>query len=101
MISVTVELPDAVHEFLARTAADRETTVERLIAEAVGGEVDLARWQAERDGLERRAARAEAGAMAEILARVPDVPAEPYDRLDDPEPFDRAAFEAMVDGASK
>ena len=92
MIPVTVELSDALHGRLARMADARGTTAAGLLAEFA------AEASAQDAFFEKMAARAaEPGpTLAEILDRVPNAEPLPWDRLENPEPFDRAAYRRLI-----
>ena len=92
MISVTVDLPDSLHRRLTRLAEAQGETVAGLLARTAERCPDDQGLEI----LEQMAARAKPGGMAEIFAAVPDAEPLPFDRLVDPEPFDREKYDRMI-----
>jgi hypothetical protein len=77
-VQVTVELPESVHQYALRLAAKHGMTLEELVMIALAeriGSLDTISY------LEERAKRGSAEKLREILAKVPDVEPEEYDRL--------------------
>ena len=78
MTALQIELPDQLHRKIFEVAKAQNMPLDMIVA------ASLAQWLARivpDPYLEERAQRATGKAFADVLAHVPDVPAEPHDQL--------------------
>jgi hypothetical protein len=80
MSIVTVQLPDSLHGKLREFAEADGTSVEQLVAAAVGEK--LAAMVEGAEYLRREAALGSQADFERALAKVPKAPPEPYDTLE-------------------
>lgn len=80
MSALTIDLPESLHCKLRDFAAAEGTSVERLVASAAAEKVAAMLDGA--DFLRREAALGSRADFERVLAKIPDVPAEPHDLLD-------------------
>jgi predicted transcriptional regulator len=80
MSKLTIRLPDSVHGKLREFAEADGTSVEQLVAAAAGEK--LAAMLEGSKYLRREAALGSRADFERVLAKVPDVPAEPRDALE-------------------
>ncbi|MDR1184553.1 MAG: type II toxin-antitoxin system HicB family antitoxin [Coriobacteriales bacterium] len=79
MSSITVRLPDSIHKNLRSIAKKDHVSINQLISSAVTEKVSALMTE---DYLETRAVRASRETFDAALAQIPNIPPEPYDRLD-------------------
>ncbi len=79
---VSVRLPKSLHEQVKELAKDEGISLNQFVMVALAEKVATLRAI---DYLEQRAARGSRAQLLAILAQAPDVPPEPFDRLDAPE----------------
>ena len=79
MSTLTLELPDSLHDKLRELALAGGTSVEGLVASAAGEK--LATMLEGAAFLRREGALGSRAEFERVLAKVPDVPPEPYDTL--------------------
>jgi len=77
MTTLSVRLPDSLHEIARKVAEDDHISLNQFIASAVSEKV--AALTAEKY-LEARAHRASKQHFAEVLSKVSDIEPEPFDR---------------------
>lgn len=77
MSTISIRLPDSIHQHAKRLAKRDACSLNQLIASAVGEK--LAAMEAE-TYLEERAARGQKVNISTLLAKVPSVPPDPADR---------------------
>lgn len=80
MSALTIQLPDSLHGKLREFADADGTFVEQLVAAAAGEK--LAAMLADSEYLRREAALGSRADFERVLAKVPNVPPEPYDALE-------------------
>ena len=80
MSTLTIQLPDSVHGKLRELADADGTSVEELVAAAAGEK--LAAMLGGAAYLRREAALGSRAEFGRVLAKVPQVPPEPYDALE-------------------
>lgn len=80
MSTVTIQLPDSLHGKLREFAETDGTSVEQLVAAAAGEK--LAAMLEGSAYLRREAALGSRADFQRVLAKVPQVPPEPYDALE-------------------
>ena len=79
MSTLSIRLPESLHLRAREVAKKERISINQLVASAVGEKIaalDAA------DYLGRRATRASRAKFRQALARIPDVPPDPNDRLD-------------------
>ncbi len=79
MSTLSVRLPESLHERARELAKKEHVSINQLLASALGEKI--AALEAA-DYLEARAARGSRAKFRKVLARVPDVAPEDDDRLD-------------------
>lgn len=80
MSTLSVRLPDSLHEKLKELAEKEGVSMNQLITLAVSEKMSALLTV---DYLKKRAERADQDAFKKILDQVPDVEPEEYDRLDE------------------
>ena len=80
MSTLTIQLPDSLHGKLREFAEADGTSVEQLVAAAAGEK--LAAMLNGAEYLRREASLGLRADFDRVLAKVPKVPPEPYDKLD-------------------
>ena len=80
MSTLTIQLPDSLHGKLRELADADGTSVEQLVAAAAGEK--LAAMLEGAAYLRREAALGSRADFERVLAKVPQVPPEPYDALE-------------------
>ena len=80
MSALTIQLPDSLHGKLREFAEAEGTSVEQLVAAAAGEK--LAAMLEGAEYLRREAALGSRVDFEKVLAKVPQVPPEPFDALD-------------------
>lgn len=80
MTTISLRLPDAIHQKVKELAASGGTSINQFLATAAAEKV--AALEAERL-LEERARRGRRDRFLELLAQAPDVEPEAFDRLPD------------------
>ena len=78
MSSLSVRLPDSLHEKIRELARQDDVSINQFIATAVAEKASALLTV---DYLEQRARRADPDLFARVLGRVPDVPPAPGDEL--------------------
>lgn len=82
MSTLSVRLPDSLHKHLKAAARQEGISVNQLVNRAITEKLSTLDT---RDYLEQRAQRANREAFEEVLAKVPDVEPEAFDRLSEAE----------------
>lgn len=80
MSALTIQLPDSLHGKLREFAEAEGTSVEQLVAAAAGEK--LAAMLEGAEYLRREAALGSRADFERVLAKVPQVPPEPFDALE-------------------
>ncbi len=80
MSIVQVQIPDSLHKSLHELAGRDGISIDQFISTAIAEKLSALMTE---DYLKERAARGDRAKYEAILAKVPDVEPEPYDRLPD------------------
>jgi len=78
MSTLSVRLPDSIHERVKEFAQKEGISINQFIASAVTEKISAF---ATKDYLERRAKRADISKFENALSQIPDVEPEEYDKL--------------------
>lgn len=78
MKNLEVQVPELLLNEVIELAAKQQTSVDQIVSVALAAQVSA--WRM-RESITSRAGRADWQKVEEILARVPDVPAQPGDQL--------------------
>ena len=76
--TISLRIPSSYHHAIQRLAKEEKVSMNQLIASAIGEK--LSALQAE-SYISERASRASSKKFKAALAKVPDVEAEPFDRI--------------------
>ena len=77
MTNLNAQVPDLLYQQMASFAARQKVSLDQLITTALSAQLEL--WT--KDELEVRAKRGSWQKVQQVLAKVPDVEPEEYDRL--------------------
>ncbi len=76
MSTLSIRLPDSLHEMIKRVSKDDNISINQFIASAVTEKITALETESY---LKSRASRGNRKRFSEILSKVPDVPAERFD----------------------
>lgn len=77
MSVLSIRLPDSLHQVVKTVAAEDSISINQFIASAVAEKVSALTTE---KYLQERASRASKASFEAVLANVPDVEAEPFDK---------------------
>ena len=77
MSTLSIRLPDSLHEMIKKVSKDDNISINQFIASAVTEKITALETE---NYIQSRAARGSRKGFADILSKVPDVPADPNDQ---------------------
>ena len=77
MSTLSIRLPDSLHEMIKKVSKDDNVSINQFIASAVTEKITALETETY---IQARAARGSRKAFSDILSKVPDVPADSNDR---------------------
>lgn len=78
MITISTKVPDALYKQIEALATKENMTIDQLVSIALSAQVSV--WMT-KDYLEEKAKRGSWEKFQQVLAKVPDVEPEEYDKL--------------------
>ena len=86
MATLSIRLPDSLHRHLKDLAQKEKVSINQLVSTAVAEKMSALMTE---DYLETLARQGDREAFDRVLAKVPSVPPDPWDRWDEESPSDK------------
>ncbi|HKH43342.1 MAG TPA: toxin-antitoxin system HicB family antitoxin [Thermoanaerobaculia bacterium] len=98
MATLSIRLPDSLHRHLKDLARKEKVSINQLISTAVAEKMSALMTE---DYLETLARQGDRAAFDRVLAKVPAVPPDPWDRWEDETPDEKGLAEATSSQKAK